>query len=157
MFELYEYFLTIRIYFLLESLVFLAFLVACMIRFGKFIQGDEKPLYLSSPQPASRLYSVTAFLLWLAGAVMATQTGKILVIAGICLMIAALQLGFHVNLMLMGVWYLSRTGRPMLGLGGLKSREKHKVYLEHAKERGRLSLERAKGHGPIWREQVMRW
>jgi hypothetical protein len=155
--EFYDYFLGVRYFYIVESLFFLTLLIACMVKFGKLIQGDDKPKTWSSPAPASKMYSAASFLLWACGASFLTQPTKILIIIGLCLSIAGIQLAFHVDLMMMGIWYLSKTGRTVLGLGSLASKDKHKFYLERAKQRGKLSLAHAKNHGPIWREQVLRW
>lgn len=157
MLEIYDYFLGIRFFYIVESLFFITLLIAGMIKFGEIIQGDEKPKAWSSPAPASKIYGAASFLLWACGASFLAQSTKILIIIGLCLTLAGLQLAFHVDLMMMGVWYLSKTGNPMLGLGGLASKEKHKFYLDRAKQRGKLHLAHAKNHGPIWREQVLRW
>jgi hypothetical protein len=70
--------------------------------------------------------------------------------------IAGLQLALHVDLLMMAVWYFSKTGRTMLGLGILTAKGQHKKHLEKAKQRGRLSLQKAKNHGAIWRDNVIR-
>jgi hypothetical protein len=120
-----------------------------MIRFGREVQGKDQVLSWSSPKPASRVYAVASIILWLAGSALIPQTSRVLMVAGICLIIAAIQLAFHTNLVLMGIWYLSRTGRPMLGLGKLSSRNRHKMYLKNAKERGKKALEKSKHPWPI--------
>ncbi len=147
---MFQYFLGVRYYFLFESLAILGLLVYVMLKFGRAVQGSDKPVLWSSPQPASRYYSGAAIVLWLAGMSLAFQASKIWVIIGICMVIAGIQLAFHVNLMLMGIWYIAETGKPMLGLGNLAARNKHRVYLDKAKNRGKQCLLKAKNPGFLW-------
>ncbi len=147
---LFEYFLGARYYFLVESLIIVGLLVFVLLKFGKLVQGSDKPVLWSSPQPASRYYSGAAIGLWLSGMSLAFQSSKLWVIIGICLVIAGIQLAFHVNLMLMGIWYLSEMGKPMLGLGKLSARNKHRVHLDRAKNRGKICLEKAKNPAFLW-------
>jgi hypothetical protein len=157
MFDMYEYFLSIRFYFLVETLIIQMLLIFCMIKFGEKVQGKDKVISRSSPKPASRIYAVSSLVLWLAGAAMLPQTSRLVLIIGICLIIGGLQLAFHTNLVLMGVWYLSSTGRPMLGLGKQSSRNRHKVHLQKAKERGKKALEKAKNPWPILKVEEIKW
>jgi len=157
MFNIFEYFLGVRIYFLAETLIILGLLLLCMVRFGAAVQGKDKALSWASPIRASKIYAISALAMWLMGAVMVPQTSRVVIIFGICLIIAGIQLAFHTNLVLMGVWYLTRTRRPMLGLGSLSSRNKHKVYLKNAKERGKKALEKAKNPWPIIKVEDLRW
>ena len=156
MIEVYDYFLTVRWYFVLESFIVTVLLIAAMLRFGRLIQGDSKETGWASPRPASRLYGAAVGSLWLSGILLVLQPERVLVIVGICCVIAGLQLALHVDLVMMAVWYFSKTGRTMLGLGALAAKGKHRIYLEKAKSRGRLHLEKAKNHGAIWRENVIR-
>jgi hypothetical protein len=155
MIDLYQYFISIRYYFVLESLVFLSLLVFTMIKFGKNLQGKDPVESWASPQPASKLYGFSAFLLWGTGAGMVLNSEKFLVIIGICLIVAALQLAFHVDLITMAAWWHSKTGKTMMGLGTKADKTKHKQYLLHAKQRGRLCLEKAKTRGYIWRDRII--
>jgi hypothetical protein len=157
MFDVYTYFLSVRWYFLAETFVTQGLLVLCMIRFGREVQGKDKVLSWSSPKPASRIYAVSSMVLWLIGSALVPQTSRVLIIVGICLIIAGIQLAFHTNLVLMGVWYLTRTGRPMLGLGKLSSRNRHKMYLKNAKERGKKALEKSKHPWPVVRVENIKW
>lgn len=160
MFEIggmFQYFLGVRYYFAIESLVILSLLVMVMLKFGRRVQGSDKPVLWSSPLPASRYYSGGAIALWLAGMSLAFQSSKIWVIIGICIVVAAIQLAFHVNLMLMGIWYLGEMGKPMLGLGKLESRNKHKIHLQRAKNRGRECLEKAKNPGFLWVDKPIKF
>jgi hypothetical protein len=155
MIDLYEYFINIRYYFVLESLVFLSLLVITMIKFGKNLQGKDRVESWSSPEPASKIYGVSAFLLWGAGAGLVLTPEKFLVIIGICLVIAALQLAFHVDLITMAAWWHSKTGKTMMGLGSKAGKNKHKQYLQNAKQRGKLCLDQAKNRGYIWRDKIL--
>lgn len=157
MLDFYGYFLGVRYYFLAESLIILGLLLLCMVRFGAEVQGRDKVNSLASPKPASRLYAAASLLLWIVGAALIPQSSRLLIVIGICLIIGGIQLAFHTNLVLMGVWYLSRTGRPMLGLGKLSSRNRHKIYLQNAKERGKKALEKAKNPWPLIKVEDMRW
>ncbi len=156
-FDVFTYFLSVRWYFLVETFIIQGLLVLCMIRFGQEVQGKDKALSWSSPKRASRVYAASSMALWLIGSTLIPQDSRVLIIAGICLIIAAIQLGFHTNLILMGVWYLTRTGRPMLGLGKLSSRNRHKIYLKHAKERGKKALEKSKHPWPIIRVEDLKY
>ena len=157
MFDIYAYFMSIRLYFLVETFIIQGLLIFCMIRFGHEVQGKDKVLSLSSPKPASKIYAISSMILWLLGAALIPQTSRVLLVIGICLIIAGIQLAFHTNLVLMGVWYLSRTGRPMLGLGKLSSRNRHKIYLKKAKERGKRALEKSKHPWPIIKVEDFKW
>jgi hypothetical protein len=157
MFDIYAYFLNVRWYFLAETFVIQGLLVLAMIRFGREVQGTDKVLSWSSPKPASRIYGASSMVMWLIGSMLVPQTSRLLIIIGICLIIAGIQLAFHSNLVLMGVWYLTRTGRPMLGLGKLSSRNRHKMYLKNAKERGKKALEKSKHPWPIIKVENIKW
>jgi hypothetical protein len=156
MFNLFEYFIGTRIYFIFESVIVLSLLVLAMVTFGKRVQGKEKPRFWSSPQPASKIYALAASGIWVTGASLVVQSAKLLIIVGICLVVASLLLAFHTDLMLMGVWYLSSTGRPMLGLGRMASMNKHKRHLESAKNRGKICLEKAKHPASIWTDKPIK-
>jgi hypothetical protein len=159
MIEFYDYFLSVRYYFAGETLIFLALLVAAMLRFGTMVQGGEKALSWASPQPASRIFGASAGILWLLGIVMIFQSSKMLVIIGLCTVIAAIQLATHIDILMMASWYLVKTGKTVLGLGGPAPSRlgRHKVYLEKAKKRGKVRLQKAKSHGPLWKDTVLRW
>jgi hypothetical protein len=156
LFNLFEYFMGARLYFVIESIVVMTLLVTVMVMFGKMVQGKEKPRFWSSPQPASKIYALAASGIWATGASLVIQSSKLWVIIGICLVVGALMLAFHTDLMLMGVWYLASTGRPMLGLGRAASMNKHKQHLESAKNRGKLCLEKAKHPASIWTDKPIK-
>jgi hypothetical protein len=45
----------------------------------------------------------------------------------------------------------------MLGLGKQSSRNRHKVHLQKAKERGKKALEKAKNPWPILKVEEIKW